>query len=150
MKNFKKATNKHLGELLVERGVINHEQLNISIEFQKKHPDHLLGEALVELKFATEKDIAQALTCQYGFPYLPLSSYEIDSEVVRSVPEKICKQFCLVPIDKIGKSLTIAMSNPLNLRALEDVELITGCIVQIFVSTSSDIKQSIEKYYKAS
>ena len=150
MKNFKKATNKHLGELLIERGVINHEQLNISIEHQKKHPDHLLGEVLVELKFATEKDIAQALTCQYGFPYLPLSSYEIDSDVVRSVPEKICKQFCLVPIDKIGKSLTVAMSNPLNIRALEDVELITGCSVQIFVSTSSDIKQSIEKYYKAS
>jgi len=150
MRNFKKATNKHLGELLVERGVINHEQLNISIEHQKKHPGHLLGELLVELKFATEKDIAQALTCQYGFPYLPLSSYEIDMEVVRSVPEKVCKQFCLVPIDKIGKSLTIAMSNPLNLRALEDVELITGCSVQIFVSTSSDIKQSIEKYYKTS
>jgi len=150
MKSFKKATNKHLGELLVERGVINHEQLNISIEHQKKHPDLLIGEVLVELKFATEKDIAQALTCQYGFPYLPLSSYEIDSEVVRSVPEKICKQFCLIPIDKIGKSLTIAMSNPLNLRALEDVELITGCSVQIFVSTLSDIKQSVEKYYKNS
>jgi len=150
MRNFKKATNKHLGELLIERGVINHEQLNISIEHQKKHPDQLLGELLVDLKFATEKDIAQALTCQYGFPYLPLSSYEIDTEVVRSVPEKVCKQFCLVPIDKIGKSLTIAMSNPLNLRALEDVELITGCSVQIFVSTSSDIKQSIEKYYKTS
>ncbi len=150
MKNFKKATNKHLGELLVERGVINHEQLNISIEHQKKHQGHLLGEVLVELKFATEKDIAQALTCQYGFPYLPLSSYEIDAEVIRSVPENICKQFCLVPIDKIGKSLTIAMSNPLNLRALEDIELITGCSVQVFVSTSSDIKLSIEKYYKTS
>ena len=150
MRNFKKATNKHLGEHLMERGVINHEQLNISIERQKKHPDQLLGELLVEVKFATEKDIALALTCQYGFPYLPLSSYEIDTEVVRSVPEKVCKQFCLVPIDKIGKSLTIAMSNPLNLRALEDVELITGCSVQVFVSTSSDIKQSIEKYYKAS
>ena len=149
MKNFKKATNKHLGELLVERGVINHEQLNISIEHQKTHPGHLLGEVLVELNFATEKDIAQALTCQYGFPYLPLAGYEIDPEVVRSVPENICKQFCLVPIDKIGKSLTISMANPLNLRALEDIELITGCSVQVFVSTSSDIKQSIEKYYKA-
>jgi len=148
MKNFKKATNKHLGEVLVERGVINHEQLSISIEHQKKNPGNLLGEVLVELKFATEKDIAQALTCQYGFPYLPLSSYEIDAEVIRSVPEKICTQFCLVPIDKIGKSLTIAMSNPLNLRAVEDVELITGCTVQVFVSTASDIKQSIEKYYK--
>jgi len=150
MKHFKKATNKHLGELLVERGIINHDQLNICIEHQKAHPGRLFGETLVDLKFATEKDIAQALTCQYGFPYLPLSSYEIDDEVVRSVPEKICNQFCLVPIDKIGKSLTVAMSNPLNLRALEDIELITGCSVQVFVSTTSDIKQSIEKYYKKS
>ena len=150
MKQFKKATNKHLGELLVERGVINHEQLNISIEHQKKNPGILLGEVLVELKFATERDIAQALTCQYGFPYLPLSSYEIDEEVVRSVPEKVCRQFCLVPIDKIGKSLTVAMANPLNLQAMEDVELITGCSVQVFVSTASDVKQSIDKYYHSS
>ncbi|MCK5012667.1 MAG: hypothetical protein KAS66_02520 [Candidatus Omnitrophica bacterium] len=148
MKHFKKATNKHLGELLVERGVINHEQLNISIEHQGKNPGNLLGEVLVELKFATEKDIAQALTCQYGFPYLPLSSYEIDAEVIRSVPQNVCRQFCLVPIDKIGKSLTVAMSNPLNVQALEDVELITGCKVQVFVSTASDVKQSIDKYHK--
>ena len=147
MKHLKRATNKQLGELLIERGVINHEQLNISIEHQKKNPGHLLGEILVELKFATEKDIAQTLTCQYGFPYLPLSSYEIDDEVVRSVPENVCRQFCLMPIDKIGKSLTVAMSNPLNVQALEDVELITGCSVQVFVSTASDVKQAIDKYY---
>jgi type IV pilus assembly protein PilB len=150
MKHFKKATNKHLGDLLVERGVINQEQLDISLEYQKKHSGNLIGEILVELKFATERDIAQALTCQYGFPYLPLSSYEIDNEVVRSVPENVCRQFCLIPIDKIGKSLTVAMSNPLNFQALEDVELITGCSVQVFVSTASDVKQSIDKYYKSS
>ena len=149
MKHFKKATSKHLGELLVERGVISHEQLTISLDHQKKNSGHLLGEVLVELKFATEKDIAQALTCQYGFPYLPLSSYEIDAEVIRSVPENVCRQFCLVPIDKIGKSLTVAMSNPLNVQALEDVELITGCSVQVFVSTATDVKQSIDKYYIA-
>ncbi|MCK5083248.1 MAG: type II secretion system protein GspE, partial [Candidatus Omnitrophica bacterium] len=54
-----------------------------------------------------------------------------------------------VPIDKIGKSLTVAMSNPLNVQALEDVELITGCSVQVFVSTATDVKQSIDKYYIA-
>ncbi len=149
MKHFKKTTNKHLGELLIERGVISREQLNLSIERQKGHGG-LLGEVLVELKFATEKDIAQALTCQYGFPYLPLANYEIDPEVIRSVPENVCRQFCLIPIDKIGKSLTLAMSNPLNVQAAEDVELITGCTVQAFVSTTTDIKQAIDKYYKTS
>ncbi len=147
MKQFKKTTTKQLGELLIERGVISHDQLNLAIKYQKEHGG-LLGEVLVELKFATEKDIAQALTCQYGFPYLPLSNYEIDQEVLNSVPEHICRQYCLVPIDKIGKSLTIAMANPLNFQAAEDVELISGCLVQSFVSTSSEIKQAIEKYYK--
>jgi len=148
MEHFKKSTNKQLGELLIERGIINHEQLNIAIDHQKEHGG-LLGEVLVSLKFSTEKDIAQALTAQYGFPYLPLSNYEIDPEVVASVPENVCDQFCLIPIDKIGKSLTLAMSNPLNVQAAEDVELITGCTVQAFVSTSTEIKQSIEKYYKS-
>jgi len=147
MKQFKKTTNKQLGELLIERGVINHEQVNITLEYQKKNKG-LFGEILVELNFATEKDIAQALTAQYGFPYLPLINYEIDDEVISSVPENVCLQFCLIPIDKIGKSLTLAMSNPLNVKAMEDIEVLTGCNIQTFVSTASEIKQSIEKYYK--
>lgn len=146
MKDFKRITTKQLGELLIEREVINHDQLNIAREHQDKHGG-LLGEILVQLKFATEKDIAQALTCQYGFPYLPLANYEIDPEVLNSVPESLCRKFCLIPIDKIGKSLTLAMANPLSLQATEDVELITGCTVQIFVSTATEIKQSIDKYY---
>ncbi len=148
MADYKKITNKHLGELLVERGVINREQLGMAITYQQQKGG-LLGEVLVELKFATEEDIAQALTCQYGFPYLPLSNYEIDNEVIRTVPEDVCRQFCLIPIDKIGKSLTLAMANPLNVQAIEDVELITGCTVQTFVSTASDIRNSIAKYYKS-
>ena len=147
MSHYKKITNKQLGELLVERGVINREELAMAINYQQEKGG-LIGEVLVELKFATEEDIAQALTCQYGFPYLPLSNYEIDREVVQTVPENVCKQFCLIPIDKIGKSLTIAMSNPLNVQAIEDVELITSCTVQTFVSTASDIRDCINKYYK--
>ena len=147
MKQFKKTTNKQLGELLLERGIISQDQLKIAIDHQKTNRG-LLGEVLVELRFATETDIAQALTSQYGFPYLPLANYDIDPEVVKSVPEHICRQFCLIPIDKIGKSLTLAMSNPLNVQAAEDVELITGCSIQAFVSTATEIKLSIDKYYK--
>ncbi|MCA9393392.1 MAG: hypothetical protein KC900_04240 [Candidatus Omnitrophica bacterium] len=146
MKHFKRASNKPLGELLIERGVINHEQLNLGIGKQKEIGG-LLGEVLVELGFASERDIAQALTSQYGFPYLPLANYEIDEDVIKTVPENVCRQFCLIPIDKIGKSLTLAMSNPLNYQAAEDVELITGCTVQTFVSTATEVKESIDKYY---
>ncbi len=146
MKSYTRTTKKKIGELLIERGVISHEQLNKALEYWKTHGG-LIGEVLVELKFCTEKDIAQALTCQYGFPYLPLANYEIDSEVIRSVPKNLCQQYCLVPIDKIGKSLTLAMSNPLNTQAVEDVEVITGCIVQVFVATATEIRQAIDKYY---
>ncbi|MCA9403944.1 MAG: type II secretion system protein GspE, partial [Candidatus Omnitrophica bacterium] len=76
-----------------------------------------------------------------------LANYEIDEDVIKTVPENVCRQFCLIPIDKIGKSLTLAMSNPLNYQAAEDVELITGCTVQTFVSTATEVKESIDKYY---
>ena len=148
MKHFRKTTNKHLGELLIERGVINRQQVEETVVTQKKDGG-LFGEILVRLGYATEEDIAQALTCQYGFPYLPLANYEIDLEVIKTVPENVCRQFCLIPIDKIGKSLTLAMSNPLNVQAAEDVELITGCTVQAFVSTTTDILNAINKYYTA-
>ena len=149
MRQFKRTSHKHLGQLLVERGVITPEQVALAVNYQNQKGG-LFGEILVEMKFATEEDIAQALTCQYGFPYLPLANYEIDREVINSVPENICRQYCLVPIDKIGNSLTLAMANPLNDNALEDVELITGCAVQTFVSTASDIREAIVKYYKPS
>ncbi|MFA5088799.1 MAG: hypothetical protein WC552_07180 [Candidatus Omnitrophota bacterium] len=148
MKPYKRATTKHLGELLVERGVIDKEQVSMAVAYQKEKGG-LFGEVLVELKFATEEDIAQALTAQYGFPYLPLSSYEIDLKVISAVPEHVCRQFCLIPIDKIGMSLTLAMADPLNVQAVEDVELITSCAVQTFVGTASDIKEAIDKYYKS-
>lgn len=146
MKHFTKVNKKHLGELLIERGVINQTQLQEVLALQKSK-GKLFGEILVELKYATEEDIAQALTAQYGFPYLPLANYEIDPEVIKTVPVNVCKQFCLIPIDKIGKSLTLAMSNPLNVQAAEDVELLTGCTVQAFVSTTTDITNAINKYY---
>ena len=146
MKHFRKTTNKHLGELLVERGILSRQQVQEAVDHQKGNGG-LFGEVLVKLGYATEENIAQALTTQYGFPYLPLANYEIDVEVIKTVPENVCRQFCLIPIDKIGKSLTLAMSNPLNVQAAEDVELITGCTVQAFVATATDIKNSINKYY---
>lgn len=148
MKHYKKIINKQIGALLIERGTIQRDELNMAVNYQKEKGG-LLGEILVELKYASEEDIAHALSCQYGFPYLPLSNYEIDLDVLTSVPENVCRQFCLIPIDKIGKSLTLAMADPLNVQAIEDVELLSDCSVQTFVGTAADIKNSINKYYKA-
>jgi len=144
---MRKIITKQLGEVLMERGIINQQQLDAAIEAQRGKGG-LIGEILVDMGFAKEDEIAQALTAQYGFPYLPLSSYEINPEVFNIVPGRVARQYLLIPIDKIGNSLTVAMSNPLNINAVEDVELLSGCSVQTFVATSSDIRTAIDKYYK--
>ena len=148
MVHFRKTTKKQLGELLLERGIISREQIQETLDHQKKKGG-LFGEILVELNYASEEDIAQALTAQYGFPYLPLAQYEVEKDVLATVPQNLCEQYCLIPIDKIGKNLTLAMANPLNVHGIEEVELITGCAVQVFVSTTADVKNAIQKYYPA-
>ena len=147
MKSFRKTVNKQLGEILIERGLINRAQLQEALRIQKEQ-EFLLGEALVFLKCITEEDIVQALTCQYGFPYLPLSNYDIAPEVVNLLSVDICRKYCLIPVDKIGKCLTLTMANPLNVQALEEVEFISGCAAQSFVSTAQDIKNAIKRYYE--
>lgn len=143
----RRAISKQLGELLIERGVITKEQLGEALKVQQERGG-LIGQVLVELGYATEEAIAQAITSQYGFPYLPLQNYDIDAEVIKIVPKNVASQFCLIPIDKIGNNLTIAMSDPLNSLAIEDIELVSGLCVQIFVSTATDIRNAIAKYYR--
>ena len=143
----RKIINKQLGELLVERGAIDQLQLDKALAVQRERGG-LIGELLVELGFIGEEDIAQALTAQYGFPYLPLSNYEINPEVISIIPGRVARQYVLIPIDKIGNNLSIAISNPLNVQAIEDIETLTGCNVHVFVSTSSDVRRTLEKYYK--
>jgi type IV pilus assembly protein PilB len=67
----------------------------------------------------------QALTVQYGFPYLPLEKYDLDSELIKIIPENVARQYSVIPVDSIGNILTVAMSNPLNDKAKEDIEMIT-------------------------
>ena len=144
---IRRINSKPLAELLLDRGIITQSQLDQGLDLQKEKGG-LIGEILVELGFVKEDDIAQALTAQYGFPYLPLGNYDVDLDITSIIPGRVARQYLLVPIDKIGNNLTLAMSNPLNVQAIEDVELLSGCSVQTFVSTSSDIKRAIEKYYK--
>lgn len=143
----KRIVSKQLGELLVERGVLSQHQLDKALGFQREKGG-LIGQILVELGFAKEEDIARALTTQYGLPFLPLANYEINPEAVGLVPENVARQYCLIPIDKIGDTLTIAIANPLNMQAIEDIEYITKCSIQIFVSTMSDVNNAIKRCYK--
>ncbi|MGD9015041.1 MAG: hypothetical protein PVI33_03350 [Candidatus Omnitrophota bacterium] len=145
----KKGSHKLIGELLMARKLITKEQLDTGLAIQQEKGG-LIGEILVALGYVEEADIALALTSQYGFPYLPLESYEISPEIIQIIPEEVARQYLLLPIDKFGNNLSIAISNPLDSQAIEQVEKLVGINIQIFVSTSTDIKNAIEKYYKKS
>jgi len=146
MAPIRRIVTKPLGELLIERGVINRKQLEHALRIQKERSG-LLGQILTTLGYTNEEEIAQAITIQYGLPYLPLSGYDIDPEGVKIIPEQVARQYGLIVIDKIGETITLAMSNPLNIQALEDVEFLTKCKVQTFVSTLSDVNDAINKHY---
>ena len=135
-----------LGEILVEKSIIQKEQLQKALEHQANHGG-LIGEVLVSLGFATEESIAQCLAHQFGFAFLPLENYEISKETTALIPKNVVTHYCLMPLDKIGNSLTVAMSNPLNTEAIEDIEDLTRLEIQIFVATSTDIRNAIKKYY---
>ena len=145
---MKKILQKQLGELLLDCRLITREQLEEALSLQKEKGG-LLGQILVGLHYITEEAIAQALTAQYGFPYLPLAGYEIDPAVAKIIPEYVAKQYGLVAVDRVGSILTVAMSNPLNSQAIEDVEMLTHFKVQVFVTTSADVANAIKNNYKA-
>jgi type IV pilus assembly protein PilB len=142
----RRIVSKKLGELLCEKGILNEAQLEKALKIQAEKGG-LIGQIIVMLGYAKEEEIAQVLTLQYGYPYLPLQSYDVSPEIIKLIPENVCKQYNLIAIDRIGNLLTISMSNPLNVQAVEDIEMLTGCKAQIFISTMTDINNAIEKYY---
>ena len=144
---MKKIIPKQLGELLIDCRLITQSQLEEALALQSERGG-LLGQILVALHYLTEEAIAQALTAQYGFPYLPLASYEIDDEVAKIIPEHVAKQYGLIAVDRVGSILTVAMSNPLNSQAVEDIEMLTHYKVQVFVTTSADVANAIKGVYK--
>ena len=144
---MKKIIQKLLGELLLESKLITKQQIEEGLRVQKEKGG-LIGQILVGLKFTTEAVIAQSLTAQYGFPYLPLTNYEVDPVVVKIIPEHVAKQYELIAVDRVGNILTLVMTNPLNVQAIEDVEMITKLTPQVFVSTATDINKAIAENYK--
>ena len=147
---IRRAVGKRLGEILIELGIINEDKLNKALRLQKDSSKHIpSGEALIKLGFASEQDVVHAVNIQYPFPYLPVDNYEIDPEVIRIIPDRIARKHLLIPIDRMANIITIAMSDPLNIKALKDVKTVSKCEVRTFISTPSEILRAIDKYYNS-
>jgi len=139
---------ERLGDVLVRENIITEDQLRDALQYQRKKGTSL-PQALIELKFVSEEDIVVALGEQLGVPHIKLRSYNIDPTIVQMVPESTARQYHLMPLSKVGNTLTVVMSDPLNIFAIDDLKFLTGCDIEAIVSTESDILTAIEKYYGA-
>lgn len=142
------ALKKKLGDLLVEVGIITQEQLTSALEEQKKKGGKL-GAILLSLGIISEDVLMAFLGKQCGVSYVSLEEYgEIPEEVIRSVPESVVRHQRLIPISQ-GEdgSLTIAMADPLNIFATDDLKLMTGREINVVIASEIEIKSAIEKHY---
>ena len=142
-----KGNNAKLGDLLLYVGKITKEQLNEAIS-EQKNSDKKIGEILVEKGWVSEKDIIEVLEFQLGISHVDLDRYLINSEVSRLIPENLARRYDLIAVDKKNDYLIVAMADPLNIFAIDDVRLTTGFNVQPVISTKKDIERAIDKYYE--
>lgn len=143
-----RITDKPIGRILVDLGIIDEDKLEIALTIHKeKNGSSLLGTILLELNFVDEHNILKAVTTQYKFPYLPADRYDIKKEVINLIPADIVNKYTLVPIERMGNCLTVAMSNPLNNQAVEELEKTSHCVIQIVISSHAEITRTIHKYY---
>ena len=137
---------QRLENVLKEMGILSAEQLNQALELQKKEGG-TFAQSIIKLGVLGEDDLVSTMVTQFGFPYLQLVNYEIETEIVKIIPKSIAEKYTLIAIDKIGNILTIAMADPLNAAALDDVRKETGLNVEAFISTFSDINNAISQFY---
>ena len=145
---MQKSTLK-IGELLLYAGKIDSNQLKEGLDAQGDSTKKL-GEILVELGHVTQEDIVEVLEFQLGFPRIDLNKYEINQSVVNLLPESIVRKYKLIPIDKREEKLIVAMVDPLNFFAVDDIKLYTKMELESVLATDEDITKLIDRYYTGS
>ena len=120
--------------------------MKLALQIQKEHGGRL-SDVLVKLNLVGERDLLLALSEGLGFPPISLSRFKIDDEVLKLVPRDMAKHYQIVPVAKMGKSLTVAMADPLNIFAIDDVKSLTGFEINPIIASQKEINQTIEQYY---
>ena len=142
---------QRLGDLLVKEKIITHDQLDRALKAQRESgPNSRLGSTLVHLGFVSDEEVTNFLSRQYGVPAINLQYFEIDSSVVKLIPEETAKRYQILPLSRVGASLTIAMVDPTNVFAMDDIKFMTGFNIEPVVASESAIMEAIEKAYGGS
>ncbi|MEQ1664307.1 MAG: type IV-A pilus assembly ATPase PilB [Bdellovibrionales bacterium] len=137
---------KGIGELLVRENLIDINQLEKARQEQKLNGGRLTS-SLVTLGLIKDKELADFLGKQYNLPTVDLFNFEIDPEAIKLVSHQLCRKHNVIPVQKSGRSLVVAFSDPSNLFIKDDLSLLTRCKIEVVVASESSILASIEKYY---
>ncbi len=132
--------------MLISSNIINEEQLKLALNLQKKEGGRL-GSKLVKLGYVSEEKLVAFLSKQFGVPAISLESYRIDPSVVKLIPLDMARKYSIMPVARVGAVLTIAMTDPSNVFAIDDVKFMTGYNVEVAVSTESSISSAVAEYY---
>jgi len=143
-----KSFKEKLVDTLIKGNILKEKDLNKALDIQRRSGGSL-GRILVENKFVSEKELMVAMSQELNIPPIDLSKYKIDKSLVDIIPEKMAKQYLLVPVSKIGKVLTVAMADPLNLFAIDDLKMLTKYQIDPVIATENDVREAISGYYGA-
>ena len=135
-----------LGELLTKASLISQDQLKEALRVQKETGGKL-GETLIKLGFVSEEDITECLSQQFGVPSINLQHFEIDAGVIKLIPGDVARKYNILPVNKTGATITIAMADPTNVFAMDDIKFMTGYNVEPVVASELGIKAAIDNYY---
>src|SRR6056297_212130 len=138
-----------LGELLIRNQMISDDQLAKAISEQKSEGIRL-GAALIKLGYVQEHDLATFLSKHYGVPSIDLKQFDVDPAVIKLVPAAVAQKYQLIPINRAGATLIVAMSDPSNIFAIDDIKFMTGYNVEVVVAAEAAVKEAIDTYYDQS
>jgi hypothetical protein len=144
MVQIAKLIRKKLGEVLVDEGLVKDDQIQEVLRRQRATGEGFI-EILVAMGFVTEQDVARTLVKQSGLPYIDASRYRINKDGVQAVPAELMWQNQMIVLDKIGKTLLVAISNVISTEILEKLEKVSGSQIFIYVSTTGQIQLALEK-----
>lgn len=138
---------ERLQEILIKNKLISEDDLNLALQVQKEHGGKL-SDCLVKLNLINEKDLLIALSEGLGFPPISLARFKIDPDVLKLISKDMAKHYQIVPVAKMGKSLTVAMADPLNIFAIDDLKSLTGFDINPIIAQQKEILSTIDQYYE--
>lgn len=140
------ALKENIIEILLKSKRLQAEQIEKALQIQKQKGIPLRS-VLVEQGFISEEELLSLLSNQLYIPILHLTKYKFNPEITKLIPQHIARQYCLIPLSRMGNSLTVAMADPLNIFALDDLRMLTGCNIDIVLSSQDEIFRTIDTQY---